>query len=161
MKFIKSWPKLATQGTRIVGLEYYSADLQKVLSVFETYAGDRSLPAYYWNSGYSAFQALKKIGYKCVLEPTELVADCDVLQFLLESDQPGIFLLEDILDSNSNCFEARCVSQLANAFFQFEGPSVEQYWVLLSDYIQLPARLQPLIPILKCPLPDSFKWRPY
>ena len=157
MKFIKSWPKLATQGTRIVGLEYYSADLQKVLSVFETYAGDRSLTAYYWNSGYSAFQALKKIGDKCVLEPTELAADCNVLQFLLESDQPGIFLLEDILDSNSNCFEARCVSQLANAFFQFEWRSVEQYWVLLSDYIQLPAKLQPLIPILKCPLPDSFE----
>ncbi|MCU0542645.1 MAG: AAA family ATPase [Oscillatoriaceae cyanobacterium Prado104] len=157
MKTVKDWPKLITQGTPIVGLEYYSADRQSLLSLFCQYADDRSIPAYYWNSGFSTLQALKKVGDNCILSPTELAAGCDVLQFLLESDRPGIFLLEDILDSNSNGFAERRTSELANAFFQFEWRSIEQYWVLLSDCIQLPSKLQPLIPILKCPLPDGFE----
>ena len=157
MKAIKDWPKLATQGTPIVGLEYYSADRQQVLSLFEQYARLSSLKAYYWNLGYSSLQIIKIREGHCVLEPTDLAVNGDVVQFLLERDSPGIFLLEDVLESEDRQFEARRISQLANAFFQFGWRKVEQYWVLLSDYIQLPAKLQPLIPILKCSLPDGFE----
>ncbi|HEY9852094.1 MAG TPA: AAA family ATPase [Leptolyngbyaceae cyanobacterium] len=157
MKTINDWPKLIAQGTPIVGLEYYSADRQQMLSTFAQFACHQSLNAYYWNSAYSTIQVIKYIDGHCILEPVNLKVEDDVLQFLLESDRPGIFLLEDILESSSPCLPLYRVSQLANAFFQSEWRKVKQYWVLLSDYIQLPNKLQPLIPILKCSLPNSFE----
>jgi hypothetical protein len=71
---------------------------------------------------------------ECVLCKTELSVESDVLQFLLENDCPGIFLLEDILESDSTEQPlVRRYSQLANAFFELKGRWAEQYWVLLAS----------------------------
>lgn len=157
MNNLKDYSKLIAQNTPIVGLEYYSADRQQVLSTFAQLAHHKNLNAYYWNSAYSAIQILKYIDERFIVEPTDFNVKNDILQFLLESDQPGIFLLEDILESTNPSLPAYRVSQLANAFFQSEWRKVKQYCVLLSDYTQLPNKLQPLIPILKYPLPNSFE----
>lgn len=158
MKNISPVTNILGNNTPIVALEYYSADRKAILSSFHQYGNERSLPVYYWNSGYVNIQEVRCFDSKYVLYKTELSALNDVLQFLRESDRPGIFLLEDILESDSASEPIiRRYSQLANAFFELKERSAEQYWVLLGEYIQLPSKLRPLIPLLKCSLPDSFE----
>ncbi len=182
MMFLKQLSNLALVQTPIIALEYYSADRLKVLSSFYDCASERCLPVYYWNTGYATLQQvqcsdkhLENLGLHsnltcvsdassqrynndCILCKTELSVESDVLQFLRENDYPGIFLLEDILESgDSEQSIVRRYSQLANAFFELKGRSTEQYWVLLGEYIQLPSKLRPLIPRFKCPLPDSLE----
>ncbi|NJK76431.1 MAG: ATP-binding protein [Microcoleus sp. SU_5_6] len=183
MSFATNWSNLRVLKTPIVALEYYSADRPRILSSFHHFGSECCLPVYYWNPGYATLQQVQcvdknllKLGdnsgqksisdavakmynnSECVLCKTELSVESDVLQFLLENDNPGIFLLEDILESGSS--EQPLLhrySQLANAFFELKGRSIEQYWVLLGEYIQLPSKLRPLIPLLKCPLPDGIE----
>ncbi|MEG4294001.1 ATP-binding protein [Microcoleus sp. C2C3] len=181
MKNFNNWSNLRVIQTPIVALEYYSADRQKILSSFHQYASECCLPVYYWNPGYATLQQVRCLdkhlpnlgghsdrtsvsdisqmyNSECVLCKTELSVESDVLQFLLENDCPGIFLLEDILESDSTEQPlVRRYSQLANAFFELKGRWANQYWVLLGEYIQLPSKLSPLIPLLKCPLPDRFE----
>ena len=181
MKLFTAWSNLRATQTPIFALEYYSADRQKILSSFHQYASECCLPVYYWNPGYATLQQVRcldkhlpNLGFhsdmanvsdisemynsEYVLCKTELSVESDVLQFLLENDGPGIFLLEDILESDSTEQPlVRRYSQLANAFFELKGRWANQYWVLLGEYIQLPSKLSPLIPLLKCPLPDRFE----
>ncbi|MEG4472196.1 AAA family ATPase, partial [Microcoleus sp. AT9_B5] len=181
MKYFTISSNLRVLQTPMFALEYYSADRQKILSSFHQYASECCLPVYYWNPGYATLQQVRcldkhlpKLGghsdmtsvsdisqmynSECVLCKTELSVESDVLQFLLENDCPGIFLLEDILESDSTEQPlVRRYSQLANAFFDLKGRWANQYWVLLGEYIQLPSKLSPLIPLLKCPLPDRFE----
>ena len=75
---------------------------------------------------------------ECVLCKTELSVESDVLQFLLENDYPGIFLLEDILESGSSEQPlVRRYSQLANAFFELKGrwaaTNIGYCWVSTSN----------------------------
>ncbi|MBD0339647.1 MAG: AAA family ATPase, partial [Microcoleus sp. Co-bin12] len=142
MKNFNNWSNLRVIQTPIVALEYYSADRQKILSSFHQYASECGLPVYYWNSGYATLQQVRCLdknlpnlgchsdmtsvsdisqiyNSECVLCKTELSVESDVLQFLLENDCPGIFLLEDILESDSTEQPlVRRYSQLANAFFE-------------------------------------------
>src|SRR4028118_103347 len=154
----------ATQNP-IFPFEYYSAERQKILSSFHQYASECCLPVYYWNPGYATLQQVRSLdkhlpnlgchsdmasvsyiseiyNSEYALCKTELSVEGDVLQFLLENDCPGIFLLEDILESESSEQPLiRRYSQLANAFFELKGRWANQYWVLLGEYIQLPSKL--------------------
>ena len=144
------------------------ATLQQVQSTLQqVQCFDKHLPNLGFHSNMTSVSDAFSEMYnsECVLCKTELSVESDVLQFLLENDYPGIFLLEDILESGSSEQPlVRRYSQLANAFFELKGRSAElegrwanQYWILLGEYIQLPSKLSPLIPLLKCPLPDRFE----
>ncbi|MGK7872526.1 MAG: ATP-binding protein [Xenococcaceae cyanobacterium] len=155
MKTIEDWTTLAKAGTPIVGLEYYKADLSQIFLAFKQQAIKLDLPLYYWNLGYPTIQEVQLWEGKCRLCPTDFAADADVLQFLLASDEPGIFLLDDLLnvDDTEPILQQRLQAQLSNAFFQSQWSDVQHYWVLMGDYIQLGNKLQPLITTLKCSLP--------
>ncbi|NES97518.1 MAG: AAA family ATPase [Desertifilum sp. SIO1I2] len=153
MKILNDCLKLFASGTPIIGLEYYCAERQQLLFEFEKFAQVKGLSVYYWNSGFTTIQCVN-FSEQCILESTELAVTDDILKFLLEKEEPGIFLLEDILGAEKHLLDNRCISQISNAFFQMRWRNIEQYWVLLSDYIQLPTQLQPLIPVFKYPLPD-------
>lgn len=156
MRLINDWSALAAKGTPIVGLEYHSTDRASILNQFYKWGAERSMPVYYWNPGYSCLQqVVERSGQnKCILLPTDIAPNKDVPQFLLENKQAGIFLLEGVLefDSTGQVSERRSY-QLMNAFYQASWATSQQFWVLLSDYVQLPLNLQALIPILSNPLP--------
>ncbi|NEO99555.1 MAG: AAA family ATPase [Symploca sp. SIO2E9] len=156
MKAIEDWNSLAKADTPIVALEYYKADLIQIFSAFKQQAREQDLPLYYWNLGYSTIQKVELSQGKCRLYSTNLAVDSDVLEFLLASNEPGIFLLDDLLnlDDANPVLQQRHEAQLSNTFFQSQWSDVQQYWVLMGDYIQLSSKLQPLIPTLKCRLPS-------
>ena len=154
MHTINDWPILADNGTPIVCLEYHSTDLSRILSQFYIWGQERGMPVYYWNPNFGAIQQLKESSGKCIWQNTENVPDKDVLQFLLETGEAGIYILGGILELD----EVGSVSDkhafgLMNAYYQSKWAAVRQYWVLLSSFVALPAQLQPLIPVLSCPLP--------
>ena len=113
------------------------------------------MPVFFWNSGYSCLQEIVSQDGQCILQNTDLHPDSDVLEFLLESKREGIYILEGVLDfDESGQVNSRLGFQLANAYYHSSWSAVPQFWVMLESYIQLPMNLQPLIPVLRTPLPS-------
>lgn len=154
MRTINDWPALADKGTPIVCLEHYSTDLTRILSQFYSWGQERGMPVYFWNPGFRAMQQVVEIGGKCIWQNTENVPDKDVLQFLLEKGETGLYILGGLLDVDEiGSVSERLAFGLTNAYYQSKWATVRQYWVLLGSFVVLPTQLQPLIPVLSCPLP--------
>jgi hypothetical protein len=155
MRSIIDWSTLTDQKTFLTAVEYCLSDRAQVLQLFWNWGQGRSLPVYFWNPGSTTIQQLANTNGQCHLQPTEWQIDeVDVLQFLLHHSQPGIYLIEGVLetDSSGELSNSR-LYQLANAYHQLNGAE-QQHWVLLSEQVELPLNLQPLIPTLVNELPD-------
>lgn len=157
-KTLFDWTLLADQGVSIVGIEYFLTDRSQIFKHFYRWGEERSLPVYFWNPGCSFIQQLSNLAADTVItfQPTTFAhQENDIIQYLLASQQPGIFLLEGVLQFNENGqLNERLIYQLSNAFQQLSWGKTRQYWVLLAEQIELPLGLQPFIPILVNGLPD-------
>jgi len=155
--FSQDWKEWSVLSDPIVGVEYRVCDRMEVLAQFCTWGEERELPVYYWNPGYKGLQQVVRSPIKgqVVLQPTELGGSGDILASLLDSHQDGIFLLEGVLDFDSQSGELSQsrLFQLSNAFYQLRYSSSQRFLVLLGDYMEMPPQLQPLIPVLSKPLP--------
>lgn len=154
MRQLQDWIKLIEQNAPIVALEYQTPERMTVLNQFYQWGKVRSLPVYVWNPGFSTLQQLRAPQGQTILQSTTQTIEQDILQFLLEQPNPGIYLLEGVLNSTvAEMSQQRCY-QLLNAYHQGLWNSVTHYWVLLETYVQLPLELQPFIPVLSHALPD-------
>jgi hypothetical protein len=155
MKLIGDWSSLAEQGTRIVALEYHTPDRIQILEHFYHFGKARSIPVFIWNSGYSELRKLVEVQGQYILQKTDLGKTPNILPYLLEEQQPGIYLLEGVLKgAETGRTKDHLNYHLLNAYYQATSDSHFPYWVLLETYVQLPLELQPLIPVLSNPLPD-------
>ncbi len=156
MKIIKDWYNLAKAGTKIVALEYYQADLPDILVSFKSRAIELKLPVYYWNIGYSHIQEVQVRDNQFTLLKTNLQTDEDILLFLYDSELAGIFLLDDFQNiGNDNTHSPQCYqAKLSNLFWQYQVNQLEQYVVIIGEYIELGNKLSSLIPKLKYSLPQ-------
>jgi hypothetical protein len=154
------WTALADRGTFIAGIEYFLTDRGQIFQHFQHWGEERSLPVYFWNPGCSSIQQLgnreAENTVSTVFQPTTLAErDCDIIQYLLDTQQPGIFLLEGVLQFDERGqLSDRLTYQLSNAYQQLSWGKICQYWVLLSEQIELPPSLQPFIPVLVNALPN-------
>ncbi|BAY95583.1 MULTISPECIES: AAA family ATPase [unclassified Tolypothrix] len=156
MKLITDWPALAEQNTAIVAVEYHTPDRMQILQQFYNWGEDRSLSVFVWNPGYCRLQQLIRHQSQYILQSTDRGKKGDIIQYLLEEYQPGIYLLEGVLnESDGSKISQKCSYQLLNAYHQALWSKQHHYWVLLETYVQLPLELQPFIPILSNPLPDK------
>ncbi|MFH7025242.1 MAG: AAA family ATPase [Heteroscytonema crispum UTEX LB 1556] len=155
MKFITDWPALADQNTAIVALEYHTPDRIQILQEFYHWGEERSLSVFVWNPGYCGLQQLIHHQDQYILQLTDRSKNGDIIQYLLEEYQPGIYLLEGMLNEGDSKISQKCSYQLLNACYQALWSKKHHYWVLLETYVQLPLELQPFIPILSNPLPDK------
>jgi hypothetical protein len=156
MKFITDWPSLTDQGTRIVALEYHTPDRIQILEQFYCFGQARSLPVFIWNSGYSELRKLVEAQGQYILQKTDLGKTPDILQYLLEEQEVGIYLLEGVLKgAETDKTKDHLSYHLLNAYHQATYDSQFSYWVFLETYVQLPLELQPFIPVLSNPLPDK------
>lgn len=155
MKLMSDWLTLVDQDIFITGIEYYLTDQPQILRQFYQWGQSRSLPVFFWNPGLTALCQLVEQDERCVLRPTHLGRrKPDIIQYLLESDQSGIYLLQGVLGiDQAGRISDRRRYQLANAYQKLASGSDCQYWVLLEEQIKLPLSLQPFIPILVNPLP--------
>ena len=154
MRQLQDWINLIDQNAPIVALEYQTPDRMAVWSQFYHWGEARSLPVYVWNPGYSTLQQLVAPQGQTTLQPTTQTIEQDILQFLLNHPESGIYLLEGVLNSTiAEISQQRCY-QLLNAYYQSIWNSTPHYWVLLETYVQLPLELQPFIPVLSHELPD-------
>jgi hypothetical protein len=154
MQPLQDWIKLIEQNAPIVALEYQTPDRMAVLSQFCQWGKARSLPVYVWNPGYSALQQLGAPRASLILQPTTQTIQQEILQSLLDQPEPGIYLLEGVLNSTvAEISQQRCY-QLLNAYHQALWKPLPHYWVLLETYVQLPLELQPFIPVLSHAMPD-------
>lgn len=156
MKLMTDWPALADQNTAIVAVEYHTPDRMHILQQFYHWGEERSLSVFVWNPGYCGLQQLIQHQGQYILQSTDRGKDGDIIQYLLEGYQPGIYLLEGVLneDEGSKISQKRSY-QLLNACHQALWSQQDNYWVLLETYVQLPLELQPFIPVLSNPLPDQ------
>ncbi|NJL55742.1 hypothetical protein HC928_11505 [bacterium] len=140
MRQLQDWIKLIDQNAPIVALEYQTPDRMAVLSQFYHWGEAKSLPVYVWNPGYSALQQLVAPQGKLILQPTTQTIEQDILQSLLDQPEPGIYLLEGVLNSTvAEMSQQRCY-QLLNAYHQALWTSVPHYWVLPETYVQIATR---------------------
>ncbi|MBW4581987.1 MAG: AAA family ATPase [Tildeniella nuda ZEHNDER 1965/U140] len=154
MRQLQDWIKLIEQNAPIVALEYQTPDRMAVLSQFYQWGKARSLTVYVWNPGYSTLQQLVELHGRLILQPTTQTIEQDILQSLLDQPEPGIYLLEGVLNSTvAEMSQQRCY-QLLNAYHQSLWNSLPHYWVLLETYVQLPLELQPFISVLSHAMPD-------
>lgn len=153
---LTDWPALANQNTRIVAVEYHTPDRMQILQQFYHWGKERSLSVFVWNPGYCGLQQLIQHQSQYILQSTDRGKDGDIIQYLLEEYQPGIYLLEGVLneDDGSKISQKRSY-QLLNGCHQALWSQEHHYWVLLETYVQLPLELQPFIPVLSNPLPDQ------
>ncbi|BAZ02963.1 AAA ATPase central domain-containing protein (plasmid) [Tolypothrix tenuis PCC 7101] len=153
---LTDWPALADQNTAIVAVEYHTPDRMQILQQFYHWGEERSLSVFVWNPGYCGLQQLIRHQGQYILQSTDRGKDWDIIQYLLEEYQPGIYLLEGVLnESDGSKISQKCSYQLLNACYQALWSKKHHYWVLLETYVQLPLELQPFIPILSNPLPDK------
>jgi ATPase family associated with various cellular activities (AAA) len=153
---LTDWPALANQNTPIVAVEYHMPDRMQILQQFYHWGEERSLSVFVWNPGYCGLQQLIKHQDQYILQPTDRGKDGDIIQYLLEEYQSGIYLLEGILnESDASKISQKCSYQLLNACHQALWSQQRHYWVLLETYVQLSLELQPFIPVLSNPLPDQ------
>ena len=90
------WTALADRGTFIAGIEYFLTDRGQIFQHFQHWGEERSLPVYFWNPGCSSIQQLGnrevENTVRAVFQPTTLAErDRDIIQYLLDTQQPGIF----------------------------------------------------------------------
>ncbi|OYD89694.1 AAA family ATPase [Nostoc sp. 'Peltigera membranacea cyanobiont' 210A] len=153
---LTDWPALANKNTPIVAVEYHTPDIIQILQQFYHWGEKRSLSVFVWNPGYCGLQQLIKHQGQYILQPTDRGKDGDIIQYLLEEYQPGIYLLEGMLnEGDASKISQKCSYQLLNACHQALWCQQHHYWVLLETYVQLSLELQPFIPVLSNPLPDQ------
>lgn len=153
---LTDWPALANQNTPILAVEYHTPDRMQILQQFYHWGEERSLSVFVWNPGYCGLQQLIKHQGQYILQPTDRGKDGDIIQYLLKEYQPGIYLLEGMLnEGDASKISQKCSYQLLNACHQALWSQQRHYWVLLETYVQLPLELQPFIPLLSHPLPDQ------
>jgi hypothetical protein len=150
----QNWIHLMAQNTPIAALEYQIPDRMAVLQQFYQWGAARSLPVYVWNPGYVTLQQVVATPESLSLQPTPQAIAPDILQFLLAHPEPGIYLLEGVLDGAGAAISPQRCYQLLNAYHQALWHPSSHYWVLLEPYVQLPLELQPFIPVLAQALPD-------
>ena len=87
---------------------------------------------------------------------TNLEIDEDILLFLYDSELAGIFILDDCQNlGDDNIQSPQCYqAKLSNLFWQYQVNQLEQYVVIIGEYIELGNKLSSLIPKLKYPLPQ-------
>jgi len=128
----------------------------QILQQFYHWGEERSLSVFVWNPGYCGLQQLILHQGQYILQSTDRGKDGDVIQYLLEEYQPGIYLLEGVLNEvDGSTISQKRSYQLLNACHQSLWSQQDNYWVLLESYVQLPLELQPFIPVLSHPLPDQ------
>jgi hypothetical protein len=154
MRPMQDWIKLIDRNAPIVALEYQTPDRMAVLSQFYQWGEARSLPVYVWNPGYSVLQQLVAPQGQLTLQPTTQMIEQDILQSLLDHPEPGIYLLEGVLNSTVARMSQQCCYQLLNAYHQAMWNPLPHYWVLLETYVQPPLELQPFILVLSHTMPD-------
>lgn len=153
---LTDWPALANQNTPIVAVEYHTPDRMQILQQFYHWGEERSLSVFVWNPGYCGLQQLIQHQGQYILQSTDRSKDGDIIQYLLEEYQPGIYLLEGMLNEGDGSKISQKFSyQLLNACYQALWSQQRHYWVLLETYVQLSLELQPFIPVLSNPLPDQ------
>jgi ATP-dependent 26S proteasome regulatory subunit len=156
MKLITDWPAVANHNTPIVAVEYHTPDRMQILQQFYYWGEERSLSVFVWNPGYCGLQQLIHHQGQYILQSTDRGKDGDIIQYLLEEYQSGIYLLEGMLNKDDGSkISQKCSYQLLNACHQALWSQQRHYWVILETYVQLPLELQPFIPILSNPLPDQ------
>jgi ATP-dependent DNA helicase RecQ len=154
VKLTKDWFNLTQTATPIVGVEYASADFALLLKAFADIAQQQYCPLYYWSPGVSALQQVScKQGQLSLDKMEQVVSTETVLSELLEQQTPGIYLLDNLLESSQS--SSVLTAQLKTAFYQLQWSGAKQYWVILDEFITLQSSLQPLIPLLKYPLPNE------
>ncbi|BDI20854.1 ATPase AAA (plasmid) [Nostoc cf. commune SO-36] len=153
---LTDWPTLANQNTPIVAMEYHTPDRMQILQQFYHWGEERSLSVFVWNPGYCRLQQLIHHQGQYILQSTDRGKDGDIIQYLLEEYQPGIYLLEGVLNERDGSkISQKCSYQLLNACHQALWSQQHHYWVLLETYVQLPLELQHFIPVLSNLLPDQ------
>jgi hypothetical protein len=110
--------------------------------------------------GYDSFQEIREtLSEDYQLCNTELIPpNRDVLQFLLERNPSGIFLIDDLVNFEEiNPLERRQrESQIQNLIERLRIAEVTCYIVLLGTFIQFSEKLSAEVPVLKYSLPDAF-----
>ena len=153
---LTDWLALANQNTAIVAVEYHTPDRMQILEQFYHWGEEESLSVFLWNPGYCELQQLIQHQGQYILQSSDRGKNQNIIQYLLSDYQPGIYLLEGVLqEKESSQISQKLSYQLLNAYHQALWSQQDNYWVLLETYVQLPLELQPFIPVLSNPLPNQ------
>ncbi|MBD1853419.1 AAA family ATPase [Cyanobacteria bacterium FACHB-502] len=148
---LNGWKQLVQNGDVVTAVQCAVCDRPYLLRQFAQFAAEINLPLFFWNPAYSEIQQVQRSDGKG-LSPTAHSINGAVLPFVVQINQPGIFLIEGIIgdleDNPTRSFEIR------NAYYDLQQQSQgNQFVVLVDDYFDIPLSLHPLMSVLEIPLP--------
>lgn len=115
----------------------------------------KNVPLYLWTAGWGCLKLIRfgsnhKIDY--VNLNTQFQTLFTNLDYLLDSEEYGVFLFENLLSANStDAYKLR--SHLINIYFELENNHTGKYLLIISNEdIELPDNLSRLIPSISMPL---------
>ncbi len=149
---ITCWPKLAQRNERLVAVKSAVGDRNYLLREFLPWATARGLPLYFWNPEYCQLQQVEGVceDHQVTLSRSEYSVGDKILSFIVEVEQPGVFVVEGLIEEIPRSVEF----QLENTYFDLQQSSLEKYVVLVGDSINIPLSLYSLIPALEYPMPS-------
>lgn len=122
---LTDWPALANQNTPIVAVEYHTPDRMQILQQFYHWGEEQSLSVFVWNPGYCGLQQLIQHQGQYILQSIDRGKDGDIIQYLLEEYQPGIYLLEGVLNQDDG---SKIVQQLRRSLpFVQQRPVIQHF----------------------------------
>jgi ATP-dependent 26S proteasome regulatory subunit len=153
---LSEWPLLTDQNVQLVAMESPVTERNLVLEKLTVWTEKRSLELFYWNLGYTAIQKVTYANDNLTLYPIEGTVDpTTLLSWLLEKNYPGVFVIEGLLGNEALDNQNRLVNQIINAYYELPKRSHHQCWLLLGESIELPQKLNRLVPTLYNVLPSQ------
>ena len=149
---IACWPTLAHRQERLVAVKSAVGDRYYLLREFLPWVASLRLLLYFWNPAYSHLQHVEERceNHAVRVSRSPFVVDADILPFLNDLEQPGVFVVEGVIDEMTRHLERH----LENSYFELQQSLQDKYVVLVGDSISIPLSLYSLIPVLDYPLPS-------
>ena len=144
---LKDLPMLFDHGQTVVAVEAPLTERMKILELVYQIATSRGQNLYFWNQGYTQLQQVNQS-----LQLNRQTSKCTSgLAWLLENaDATGIFIFESEIspDTITGAVSQHTQAILSNLFYELSTSVRQQFVVCLETYVELPAHLAPLIPVL-------------
>jgi hypothetical protein len=148
---VQQWIELARQPEYLVALKAAVCDRPYLLRLFYHWGQELELPVYFINPGYQQLQLVEQQVGIIHLTPAPLQGLLGGLGAIVQSHQPGIFLIEGILSTLS---PSELKFQVSNAHFDLIQAQCDQFIVLIDDAFDIPLALYPLLPLLEYSFPS-------
>ncbi|BAZ37592.1 AAA ATPase central domain-containing protein [Calothrix sp. NIES-4101] len=158
MKILSDLNLLMDYGVPIIYINTQIQERMNLLGkIYVEYTARKDIPVYLWTAGWGCLKLIR-FGSSRQIDYVNLNTQSQTLftslEYLLDSQEPGVFLFENLLSVN-NIDTYKIASHLTNIYFELRSNTTKKHLIIISsDNTQVPDSLNRLIPSLTMTLPN-------